>query len=328
MPNAITYQSAIDITKLNEIGQGAEGRVFEFIDDPSTVYKEYFLSSQSPPNLTALQSLADLPAKWEKADQAWVGTRTAWPQSSVVDHGRLRGYLMKRIPDTFFFTHGLAKRPKQVLCDWNYLSMRNRYRNNTKLVSEIPQPSIPQVVELVVDLSKTLEILHRHDVVVGDISGRNIIWTNDPTWRIMLIDCDGFRVRGSTAVNFAKQTPDWEDPEVVQLRTTRQSDIYKLGLAAYRSVWAATTDLPPTGIASARVPDGAPGRLHSLIGRSMAPTNRPSAKEWVKELTADYGPAEPQPHRPPVLQAPIQPLRKRSRPVIAMTKHRSSETNT
>jgi serine/threonine protein kinase len=325
MLGAITHQSAIDITKLNEIGQGAEGRVFEFIDDPTTVYKEYFLSSQSPPNLRALQDLADLPAKWERADQAWINTRTAWPQSSVVDHGRLRGYLMKRIPDTFSFTHGLAKRPKQVLCDWNYLSMRNRYSNNTKLVSEIPQPSIPQVVELIVDLSKTLEILHRHDVVVGDISGRNIIWTNDPTWRIMLIDCDGFRVRGSTGVNFAKQTPDWEDPEVTQLRTTRQSDIYKLGLAAYRSVWAATTDRPPRGLHSARVPQGAPNQIHSLISRSISPTGRPSASDWVHELTATP-PSPGTPYSPsPNRQAERKPQQSRNRPVIPMTKGDSKD---
>lgn len=327
MPGAITYQSAIDITKLNEIGQGAEGRVFEFVDDPSTVYKEYFLSSQHPPNLTALQHLADLPAKWERADREWISDRTAWPRAAVVDHGRLRGYLMKRIPDTYFFTHGLAKLPKQVLCDWNYLSMRNRYVDNMKLVSDIPRPSIPQIVELVFDLSQTLEILHRHDVVVGDISGRNIIWTNDPRWRAMLIDCDGFRVRGSSAVNFAKQTPDWEDPEVKQLRTTRQSDIYKLGLAAYRALWAATTDLPPEGIDAAQVPDGAPGQIHSLIGRSMSPTNRPSAGEWVKELSSCPTPSTQQPSPAPATRTASQSHRTRIRPVIAMTTDRSDKAS-
>ena len=324
MPGVITYQSVIDITRLNEIGQGAEGRVFEFVDDPGTVYKEYFLSSQSPPNLTALKHLSDLPAKWDRADREWISARTAWPEAAVVDHGQLRGYLMERVPNTFSFKHGLTKRPRQVLCDWNYLSMRNRYQNNKKLVSEIPRPSIPQVAELVLDLSITFEILHRRDVVLGDISGRNILWTNNPKWRIMLIDCDGFRVRGSTAINFAKQTPDWEDPEVVQSQTTHQSDIYKLGLAAYRALWAATTDRPPKRIGAIQVPDGAPGQIHSLISRSMLPTDRPSAEDWVKELITTPLPATTAPSPSPSKQASRQPIKARSRPVIAMRTQRHS----
>jgi hypothetical protein len=324
---AIAYQAVIDPTKLIEIGQGAEGRVFEFLDNPGTVYKEYFTNSQNPPSLAALQRLVDLPSKWDDADREWINTRTTWPQTAVTDSGRLRGYLMNRIPAEFLYRYGLVNRPKQVICDWNFLSMRNRYQHNTRLVSEIPRPSIPQITELIIDLSKTLEVLHRREVVAGDISGRNIIWTDSLNWRTMLIDCDGFRVRGSTAANSSKQTPDWEDPQVAQLRTTRQSDIYKLGLASYRALWAATTDLPPRELSSSRIPDGAPSQIHSLICRSVAPAGRPSAEDWVQELAAVPPPAPaPAPHQSaPSRQVTLRSRQTRSRPVVVMKKHESKE---
>lgn len=284
MATPIEYATGIDRAALVEIGRGGEGRVFEFSHDPSTVYKEFHLSSQNPPNTLALNHLINLRSAWTEEERSWIEERTVWPRTAVLDGGRLRGYVMKRIPETYFRQHGVRVRPKTVICDWNFLSMRGRYMTNANLVSTVPHPTTEQVSKLVVDLARTIEILHRHEVIVGDISGRNLIWADRPGWQVMLIDCDGFRIRGSGAVNYGKQTPDWEDPVLGQNYTNQQSDIYKLGIAAFRAVWAATTDRPPAHLGNDPTPEGAPLRLNSLIHRSTSGSRRPSAAEWVEEL--------------------------------------------
>ena len=301
MVKPLEYSTDIDRAALVEIGQGGEGRVFEFASDPSTVYKEFFFSSKNPPNATALNGLINLRSAWTEDERSWIEERTVWPRTAVLDGGRLRGYVMKRIPEAYFRRYGVRVKPKTVICHWDFLSMREHYRYNPNLVSEVPYPTTEQVSNLIVDLAKTIEILHRHEVIVGDISGRNLIWTDHPAWRVMLIDCDGFRVRGSGSVNHAKQTPDWEDPALGQNLTNQQSDIYKLGIAAFRAVFAATTDHPPAHLGDAPTPEGAPLRLNSLIHRSTSSASRPSVVEWVEELasgTSAMPATGPQSHPP------------------------------
>jgi hypothetical protein len=152
------------------------------------------------------------------------------------------------------------------------------------------------------------------------MSGQNLIWTDQPSLHVMLIDCDSFRVRGSTGVNYPKETPDWEDPVVQQGQTNQQSDIYKLGVAAYRAVWAATTHLPPSDLADRPPPAGVPAALPSLIAQSTGTGDRPSAAEWVQGL------AEPSAAAPAsVAPSQVQPATRTestspapSRPTIQM----------
>ena len=229
---------------------------------------------------------------------------------------------MRRVPAEFFRQHGIRNRPKTVLCDWNYLSMRDRYQNNPRLTSDIPRPNTAQILELIVDLAKFIEVLHSHNVIVGDMSGQNMIWTDQPSWHVMLIDCDSFRVRGSMGVNYPKETPDWQDPAVQNSRTNQQSDIYKLGIAAYRAVWAATVQQPPNDLGNRPPPQGVPAALPSLIARSTGARGRPSAAEWVQGLTgpstSEPAPTAPSQTKPatrkqPVVAAPKRPtIRMRS----------------
>jgi len=322
MAATASYESTIDPAVLLELGQGAEGRVFGLANDPLMAYKEYFTVSHSPPNLEAMRRLVDLPSRWEESARRWIFNRTAWPRTAITDGERLRGYLMGRIPNEFFFTHGLVHRPRSVLCDWNYLSMRDRFRHNDRLVSDIPSPTSAEVSRLLLDLARTLAVLHRHNVIAGDLSGRNILWTNSPDWRILLIDCDGFRLRGTAAVNFSKETPDWEDPEVAGSHTSERSDVYKLGLAAYRALWAATTNLPPPGLDTRAVPAGSHPALHSLISRSTSRSDRPSADEWVATLS-DFPTQERV--KPSPVPVPPHHHRTRTRPTIRLTQPGQSD---
>ncbi len=313
------YSDSIRPEFLEELGQGAEGQVFEMTNTPGVVYKEFFVVSSSPPNLAALEKLIEVSRSMDAADKTWSEERVLTPTDAIVHNGKLRGYLMKRIPENFYCLHGVKARPKTVPCDWNFLSMRKSFAANKNLVSHVPVLSTQEVLKLLLDLAETIEILHRYDIILGDISGRNLLWTNSPEPRVLLIDCDGFRVRGMGSVNYPKQTPDWIDPTINNNLTNQSSDIYKLGLAAYRSVWGHPTNSPPSKLSQ---PNDESQNLHGLmhlIKGSCFDAKRPTAIDWVAGLrncltTAQHRPTQTKNANPPINSIPT----KSTRPTIPM----------
>ena len=161
--------------------------------------------------------------------------------------------------------------------------MRERYLRNPNVVSSVPNVEPFDALRLVLDLAKTVALLHKYKIIVGDMSGRNLLWTDKPTWRVLIIDCDSLRVDGSAGVASPKQSPDWDDPHLNGAATSQSSDIYKLGLAAFRGVWAATTDRPDHSV-PLRAPSGVPDDLVRLVLASTTASNRPTAQEWVDKL--------------------------------------------
>ena len=278
------YSDSIKPEFLAELGQGAEGQVFEMTDTPGVVYKEFFVVSSSPPNLAALEKLIEVSRSMNAADKQWTEERVLTPTDAIVHNGKLRGYLMKKISPNFYCLHGVKARPKTVPCDWNFLSMRKSFASNKNLVSQVPVLSTVQVLKLLLDLAETIEILHRYDIILGDISGRNLLWTSSPELRVLLIDCDGFRVRGMGSVNYPKQTPDWIDSTISNNLTNQSSDIYKLGLAAYRSVWNHPTNAPPVNLSQPINESQNLSVLIRLINESYSESDRPIASDWVSGL--------------------------------------------
>ena len=270
---------------LTEIGKGGEGRVYTVKSIPGMVYKEFIDFPGHTPNRSALEELMVLLQKMTPDERTWLSDRTTWPQTLVVDGNKMKGFLMPLIGQQYFKKYGIRANPKKVACEWNYMSMRSKFESNKNIYSEVPRVTPFGALSAVADLSKTMAILHKYEIVIGDISGRNLLWTDVPTLRVMVIDCDSFHPEGKVGVSPPKQSPDWEDPALTSPLTTMQSDIYKLGLAAYRGIWAATTDRPLAGgkpIPS--VTDGVPEVVRSLIERSVGNGPRPSAQEWVDSL--------------------------------------------
>lgn len=271
---------------LTEIGKGGEGRVYRIASMPGFVYKEFVDFPGHTPSRSALEELMVLLQQMTPAERSWLADRTTWPQTLVLDGNKMKGFLMPIIGQQYFRKYGIRANPKTVACEWNYLSMREKYAQNKNIYSEIPQVTPFGALSAVVDLAKTIAILHRYQIVVGDISGRNLLWTDTPSLRVMVIDCDSFHPEGKVGVSPPKQSPDWEDPALASPLTTMQSDIYKLGLAAFRGIWAATTDRPLAGnrpIPS--VKDGVPEIVRSLIEKSVGSGPRPTAQEWVDNLS-------------------------------------------
>ena len=283
MPAPIEFRSFNG--QLEELGRGGEGVVFRVPFLGGRVYKEFLAAAYTTPDHTALNRLIDLQNQWTPEERVWLLQRTVWPETMVVDQGRLKGFVMPSIQKCYFRRHGIRQNPKTVLCEWNYLSLRTKFHANPNIVTEVPRVSPIDALSLVHDLAKTIKLLHKYGVIIGDISGKNLLWTDSPSLQVMIIDCDSFRITGQGGVASPKQSPDWDDPFLNGKPTSQESDIYKLALAAFRSVWAVGTDRPQApNFALPPIPNGIPSELGDLIVRSLAEKNRPNAEEWERVL--------------------------------------------
>lgn len=273
---------------LTEIGRGGEGLVYRIGSMPNVVFKEFKQFPGHVPNRIALEEIINLPARMEASDQQWLMDHTTWPQQIVTKGAALCGFTMPVIANEYFRMHGARIAPKRIACEWNYLSMREKFRTNTNIHSEVPQLSAADALKVVADLARTMDILHKYDMVIGDVSGRNLLWTDRPSPRVLVIDVDSFHFEGKTGVASPKQSPDWDDPYLGANNnfTTKASDRYKLALAAYRAVWAATTDRPdPAKAAVPSCPDGVPETVRELVARGLGPVaGRPEPHEWVTTI--------------------------------------------
>jgi len=283
VPTSIDYRAISG--QLQVIGRGGEGAVYSVANLENRVYKEFFATSRSMSDLIALEGLIELPNQWTEQERVWLTQRTVWPETMVLDQSRLKGFIMPRIEKSYFRKHGVEQNSKSIFYEWNYLTFRNKFLSNPKIVSEMPRVSTIDAISLVHDLSKTIKLLHKYGVIIGDISGKNLLWTDTPNLQVMIIDCDSFKIADPGDVAWPKQSPNWEDPFLNGNPTSQESDIYKLALAAYRAIWAVGTDCPQPPIFSlAPKPSGVPDVLASLITRSLAKASRPTAEEWENVL--------------------------------------------
>ena len=95
----------------------------------------------------------------------------------------------------------------------------------------MPVPTPTERLMICRDFAAALHLVHKNDLVVGDLSARNGLYRLDERPSVMLVDCDAIRVRGTMAAMAQLNSPDWDPPE---RPLTQSSDRYKFGLFVLR----------------------------------------------------------------------------------------------
>jgi len=265
---------------LRQLAAGGEGIVYRIISEPRAVYKEYKQRSLADINVDALERLIEFPFRLAADDRAWLLSRTAWPRGTVTRDGRVVGIVMPAIPDHYYAQYGLKANPKQVLCDWNHLSFQSQPLA-PHMMSTVPLPGIVERLELVRDLALTVDLLHRHDVIVGDMSGKNLIWSADPP-HVRIIDCGSFRFERQPNVSAHKESPGWIDPHLRGAPTSRSSDVFKLAVAAYRILWERPSSVVTPESVQEPTSHELPLEFPALVAASLGSGSRPSAADWIR----------------------------------------------
>jgi hypothetical protein len=303
--------------QLSKLAAGGEGVVYSITGLPDRVFKQYKSNLNEPPDYSVLARLVELPQALKPSDKLLLLSRTTWPTHLVIDSGRPCGFLMPALSANHYRRYGLRANPHNVLCDWNQITYSGQVLP-THMVTEIPNLATEQVIALLGDLARTVSVMHQHNIVVGDMSGKNLIWSPQQM-TTTLIDCDSFRVEGQ-GVCVAKESPGWIDPALAGRPTDKSSDVYKMGVAAYRSLWRAPEgqSISPDDVRARASTRTVPPHIVELVSSSLSTNGRPAIEDWVANCTMS-------PPRPTVSvasttrvagAAPTPPLRER--PVIRL----------
>jgi hypothetical protein len=274
-----------------ELGAGGQGKVFALPRSPSLVYKEYSQDTLDRLDSKALSRMVELPATLPADDRAALLERAAWPLTVVERNGRPSGFLMVRVPSHFHtrvrFPRGYSERlgeTQLLLNDKDYLKDRDLAVSDSFRL------------EFLHDVAFALELFHRLEVVVGDLSPNNLLFSRSGRPRCFFIDCDAMRVRGASVLPQI-ETVDWQVPGSGESLGTRAGDAYKFALLGIRLFAGdqSTTDPAPLLRAGPRV--------HELAGRGLSPqaSQRPAPAEWRPALTGTTAPPR---QTAPVRQTP------------------------
>jgi hypothetical protein len=260
------------------LGAGGQARVYQApaLTLPNAsgplVFKEYKAGHQPPHGLRKLVSVRN---GLDDANRHRLDQLAAWPLRVVEDSGRVRGVVLPLIPDSYFQERVLPgtgtrdQAPREIQ---NLLIPVTRAR----LVG-MPTPTVEQRLGICRDFAAALHFVHRQNLVVGDVNAKNALYRLTGRPSVMLVDCDGIRIKGNMAVVAQLNAPDWDPPERV---LTQQTDRYKLGLFVLRCLSTgeqASTTREPSRADAALDPDG---RRLMRAALSDIPGKRPSAQDW------------------------------------------------
>jgi serine/threonine protein kinase len=267
---------------LTPLGSGGQGDVYRaprahINFASSAAFKEYKAIFRSQVDFGALEAMSSFLAGQTFAEGSRIVERVAWPISLVADQGRPVGFLMPEVPDSFAVTLQLPSgAKKRDLAQFQHLLNPGAYLARRGIaISERDR------YLLLAHLAESLALLHGHDVVVGDLSPKNVLFSLDPTPRCFFVDADAMRLAGRSALPQA-ETPDWEIRTVSSEElATKASDSYKLGLFVLRLLAGDQATRDP-GV----LPQQVPADVRNLLVRSLSvtPTDRPTPSAWVALL--------------------------------------------
>ena len=286
-----------DLVDRKQIASGGMAKIYalpsyvlpEKPDEPQ-VYKKYKAKLRPVP-LAGLDQLVRARQALPPAQREAFDRSLNWPRRVAVDGGTgAAGVILPLISDGFFHDLDLPSGARErTPAEGQFLQMGLEYCASV----HISFATSEQRLMLARSLVYAMGLLHRVDVVYGDLSSRNFLYELTPRPRVLLVDCDAVRVKGgSAALGAQPHTPDWQPPEALLAERRRDgagfavqnkaTDRYKLGLAILRI-------LTPGAPTVARDPRAArrcmPSRLYRLLERSLSddPAARPDAKTWFTE---------------------------------------------
>ena len=277
----------IEITSLGQLthlNTGGEGIVYKCSQYPDKAFKLYKKEVEHEIDLVALEKSVQIFHALPSGERPHFEERTAWPEMIVVENGVAVGFLMPLLKDEMYCEYGAVTETSTItqLREWQFLAYRKHW-SNPNISTNLQEPSKDQLLELIIDFSKTVYLMHQHKLVIGDISFRNILWCTDGYLKTVLIDCDGIRHEGMRGPLAAKQTPDWIDLDRQTGSTDQMTDLFKLGLANYRGYFGAGAGYP-SDVQPPDLSTEADQAVFELSKRAVLTQTKPTATDWVSAL--------------------------------------------
>lgn len=272
---------------MDPIAKGAEGQVYR-LTSPSVAgagqplaFKE-LLPSLTPAHraqaVDAMEHAVALRDAMDPADRAELDRVTTWPIAIVEEKGATVGTVMPLIPSDYFTTTNPPNGPSStVVFEFAYLCASDTYLKNAGIDTGTAGDPLVRLA-LVAQLCYVLGLLHKHQIVYGDLSLKNIAIATDPP-RVLLLDCDPAAALANTR-RHQLHSPFFNPPEMSGKKLQDlATDVYKLGLCVLRGL------VKGTGVTQLKDPAALSGVLDQagidLIARAVSarPADRPAAKD-------------------------------------------------
>lgn len=266
----MTDVALTDLTVAEKLAEGGQGTVFRLSD--GRLLKLYH--AEVAVLSVELGRLIQLPVR------QLVGATTAWPTGRVFHRGRCVGLLMPEAPARFATRLAGASR----LLELQFLLYPRR-----AMWADLALPDDDQRRRLAAGYAQLFDVLHRNEIVVGDVSMRNLLWTLSGGPGVFAIDCDGFRLAGRPPAVRPADTAGWGDPAGPR-EVTLDTDRYKLALLTVRLLLGNHAVTPADGWAKPLLRAGFGPSVAALAARADRPGTRPSAASWLAALTGDAAP--------------------------------------
>lgn len=298
--------------RLQPLAEGGQARIYRLPaysmpGEGPLVYKEYKVDTRrraGPALLPGLLALTDFRFRLSASDRAQLDQRAIWPLVAVTgDDGGAAGIVMREIPKEFF--HGSHIREIQQLFN----------SDADALARGLPMFDIATRLQLLARLAEAYMLLHRLDIVVGDVNAKNVVLSVGSKPRVLVVDTDSARKKGTQgAFGGQPHTQLWEPPETLAAkrhhdhlvrsgnasagelsklsgdwkRQTKETDVYKFGLMVVRVLdygrYRSQNRNPDTArrVLLARLGATAAQHLDRTLGAD--PRLRPAMEHWYYAL--------------------------------------------
>ena len=140
---------------------------------------------------------------------------TVWPRRLVYDHGsgKVCGFSMQLIPDLFYTRIRVAGEDEVKESNLDFALHGKEFRSKHGL----PPISAKGRAKITYDFVRIVSALHSHDYVLGDLSPKNLLLAieeqDQSKNRVLFIDTDSYRKKGSIHPLKQLHTPGWIPPE-------------------------------------------------------------------------------------------------------------------
>lgn len=320
MTTPILAESALG--PLEKIGRGGQAVVFRAPGAtlPNVrarlVFKRYHEDSLDGRRSAVAHSIGRLIDLRDTTRPGQLDAHATWPLAVVTEDGgpdSAVGILIRELPSTCYVDTVVYSGTKRSL--WE---VSKQLQAPADLANRgLPVLTAVERLTLLVRLARFAAFLHRCGIIIGDLSGRNVVLRRDASGALhpMLVDTDGYRLVGQGSHLPQGNTPDWEAPESLRaaqglekLKAAGRSDTSEgARLAAQANVQNLKSDVYKVALLVLRlfhegtdhtlVRSSATGTaaLHSLLGPRRSaivaagldedPTARPSMGELAVALS-------------------------------------------
>lgn len=173
-----------------------EGDLFR-LADRRYLYKRYHGARTSEAEQARLDEIIAAGRTIHEARKSLTGiSAVSWPVDITTNADGVTGVIITRAPDRFYREDGGGVRDLHCL----YLQRAR-------------PPSLGPRIAVLIRLMETMRSLREVNLVHGDVSASNVLWSISPSPRVYLIDADGLRYH-HTPSGRKRFTLTWQDPRL------------------------------------------------------------------------------------------------------------------